>query len=212
MCAATFYFESGVTTHLAHAHGKNADESYVRSINTVVNNGELGINSSTTPQHQLKVDVNGINMSNPSMDLNVNVNGGNTSKEPDNIPISIKPGNDNAATDSTPPKPEGTIQPNNTAQPTVNSLNSVNPPDQVNETNVGSTLLVKKKNWNHKQRPKSLGKHIRPQPVKPKVTSPQVDQTGMKPQFVTVTHGLCKSKKIRRFNCNKCKESSQSQV
>ena len=56
---------------------------------------------------------------------------------------------------------------------------------------------TQRKNWNHKRRPKPFGKHARPQPTEVKETVPTESSKIMtKLQFVTVTHGIRKTKKV----------------
>ena len=68
----------------------------------------------------------------------------------------------------------------------------------------------------HKRRPKHRGTHYRPKP-KPEPSSS--DETVTEPrkkspksEFITVTHGIRKTKKIRRFRCKLCSVVTESQA
>ena len=51
----------------------------------------------------------------------------------------------------------------------------------------------------HKRRPKHKSKHYRPKPASPDETVIEPKKKASKSEFVTVTHGIRKTKKIRRF-------------
>ena len=64
----------------------------------------------------------------------------------------------------------------------------------------------------HKRRPKPKGKHYRPNPSvnieNQLITKPK----SLKSEFVTVTHGIRKIKKTRKFKCKICKNITDSQA
>ena len=67
----------------------------------------------------------------------------------------------------------------------------------------------------HKKRPKSRGKHVRPQippPPQEEHEPPEKPKKSTKPEFVTVTHGLRKVKKKRKYKCNICSFMTDTQA
>ena len=62
LCPATFYFETGVAMHLAHAHGQHAGEPHVMGVNASTKSDVMGINNATQIQH-METAVTGRNKS-----------------------------------------------------------------------------------------------------------------------------------------------------
>ena len=65
----------------------------------------------------------------------------------------------------------------------------------------------------HKHRPKNPGKHLRPVPVSSdqKVCPPQTLKK-QKSEFVTITHGLKRPKKVQKYWCKLCSVTTESQA
>ena len=64
----------------------------------------------------------------------------------------------------------------------------------------------------HKRRPKHKGKHYRPKLASPDETVIEPKKKSSKSEFITVTHGIRKTKKIRRFRCKLCSVITESQA
>ena len=68
----------------------------------------------------------------------------------------------------------------------------------------------------HKRRPKHRGKHYRPklkpEPLSPDETVTESKKRVSKSEFITVTHGIRKTKKVRRFRCKLCSVITESQA
>ena len=70
-----------------------------------------------------------------------------------------------------------------------------------------------KTSMHHKCKPKLRGKHHRPTPSDPVSKKEPVESPkSSKPHFITVTHGLRKNKKHRRFHCKECSHVTNSQA
>ena len=112
---------------------------------------------------------------------------------------------------------------NNTAspnpEPSSSSANAVTPivKHSSNTTQVsknGSTISNQQMTeTHHKRKAKIHGKHYRPTPVVPAVLKASAELTeSSKLRFITVTHGLKKSKKHRKFHCKLCQHVTDSQA
>ena len=64
----------------------------------------------------------------------------------------------------------------------------------------------------HKRRPKHKGKHYCPKPASTDEMVIEPKKKPSKSEFVTVTHGIKKTKKIRRFRCKLCSVITESQA
>ena len=82
------------------------------------------------------------------------------------------------------------------------------------ELDVKPKLVLNVKS-HHKRRPKSRGKHYRPQPAPPPQDiqePPAKPKKSTKLEFVTVTHGIRKVKKKCKYKCNICSVMSDTQA
>ena len=71
---------------------------------------------------------------------------------------------------------------------------------------------LKELNGHHKGCQKPFGKHYSPKLKDAKEEKRPMIQKGSKPVFVTVTHGIQKSKKVRHYKCKNCGYVSDSQA
>ena len=156
-CDETFYYMSGVQTHITYAHSNIVSMKGITNPNVMGGNSVSGISSATM------IGING-NHINSEMGIN------------------------KTTTPST----------------SVNTGDAKPPSDKDNSYS------------HHKRRPKHKGKPYRPKP-KPELTSS--DETVIEPKkrtsksvFITVTHGIRKTKKIRRFRCKLCSVITESQA
>ena len=165
LCPATFYFETGVATHVAHTHGQHAGEMYVMGVNTSAKSDVMGINNATQIQHTENT-----------------VTGRNESAKETSAPIvnpTVNDANDQTVNATPPQKAENTND---------------NKVGQNNISDKQGLQSMQRKNWNHKCRPKPFSKHARPQPTEVKDTVPtESSKITTKPQFVTVTHRIRKT-------------------
>ena len=101
-------------------------------------------------------------------------------------------------------------------EPSTSSVNAVTPivkhsSNTTQAPNNGSVISNQQMTETyHKRKAKPHGKHYRPIPVVPVVPKASVESS--KPRFVTVTHGLKKSKKHHKFHCKLCQHVADSQA
>ena len=181
-CAETFYYAQTVKTHINHAHS-----------NIVELKGIDNPSRKDTP-------VLGMN--------DVTMMGNNEKSEVNDIPVS-------GINISNPPTQQ-TSQDESLSKP-MQSMTDRKP--KITPSHPKSSIVQPLPNgvelgYHHKRHPKPFGKHYRPQPTPkpPSNASSAEHKKSTKPEFITVTHGIKKPKKVRHFCCKLCSTVTDSQA
>ena len=226
-CEESFYHFEGVRIHLEHAHKdirevKGMNVNVVSSINTRAATGINNVVPIDTPFSKVVSDINthdamGKNGVTPNDNLSSKfVSGINTCDAMGKNGVTPI---DNPSSNSA--KPHTTTHSAVDVSPSTrkNNLNSTPSPAVPKKrskpiTNMTMTPNLADSHFHHKRRPKNHGKHFRPRPLddQNKDSSQSSPNKKTKSEFVTVTHGIRRIKKVRKFKCKICHIAHESQA
>ena len=225
-CTSMFYHDKSLQIHIQHAHSnliKSADsdrESDIPGLNNHINtepvseqNAETtNVNSINTHSNQI---MNGINI-----DTNLSVNGLNNQTTPPDIMdrivsdvVTMAGTDQNSQEQSVSPSTEleGKMEREN-----PNHTEMTSKSDKSISGKIVNKSFSLQQFGHHKRHPKPKGKHCWPAiPTNDMDESTSAIKTGpkkIKSEFVTITHGVRKVKKICHFKCQLCKVVSSSQA